>query len=396
MKIEIEQEMRKGEDSFRQFKERFSSIDHLAAEIAAFANSGGGNIIVGVSDDGTLIGIETQTLRQLNQWISNATTQKIEPPLFVETQTIEIRGRLVLVITVPRGDYKPYSVNKGDFWVKNGADKRRATREELYRLMQSSGLSHADEMSLQESLEDFDYLTFTESYRDMFGSELEELQLSKERLLENLKLAVGGKLTLAGLLLYGKNVQARKPQFSIKATYYISEDAFRDKEDIGGKLIELLRRGVDFVLRNLHRVPRNGDFNDPGELEIPEPAIREAIANALVHRDYFVSAPVMIDLCGDRLEIVSPGVLPNTLTVENIKLGIHLERNPIILSFMAKMPGTGYTGRGSGIPRMLRLCKEKGVTVAFDNDTQRNQFRVIFSRTRHNQKSTAARKNLPS
>ncbi len=160
MKIEIEQEIRKGEDSFRQFKEKFSSIDHLAVEIAAFANSAGGNIIVGVSDNGMLIGMETQTLRQLNQWISNATSQKIEPPLFVETQTFETRGRLVLVITVPRGGNKPYSVNKSDFWVKNGADKRRATREELFRLMQSSGLSHADEMSLQESTDDFDYFAF--------------------------------------------------------------------------------------------------------------------------------------------------------------------------------------------------------------------------------------------
>ena len=166
-----------------------------------------------------------------------------------------------------------------------------------------------------------------------------------------------------------------------RATVYWTADAYRDKEDIDGNLFTQQRRGVDFILRNLHRRPNGGDFNAPGEPEIPALAVREVVANALAHRDYFVDAPVAIDVHPDRVEVISPGSLPNTVTVENIKLGIHLERNPILLSFLAKDPEYGYTGRGSGIPRVLRLCREKGVSVTLTNDVDRNRFAVAFSRT---------------
>jgi predicted HTH transcriptional regulator len=130
----------------------------------------------------------------------------------------------------------------------------------------------------------------------------------------------------------------------------------------------------------LHRRQQGQDFNAPGVLEIPEAAIKEAMANALVHRDYFIQSSVAIDIYADRVEISSPGVLPNTVTVENIKLGIHLERNPILLSLAAKDPDFGYTGRGSGVPRIVRLCRDQDVPVAFINDVERSAFRVIFGR----------------
>jgi len=198
--------------------------------------------------------------------------------------------------------------------------------------------------------------------------------------LENLKLAKDKHLTLAGLLLFGKQVEFVKPQFCIKGTCYLNEDEFLDKEDIGGKLFEQQKKGVDFILRQLIRRQPDKNFNSPGELEIPAPVLKEAIANALVHRDYFINSSIFVNIFNDRVEIVSAGLLPNTLNVENIKLGLHIERNPIILSFMAKFPETGYTGRGSGIPRMLRLCQEKQVPLKLINDTERNQFKVIFYR----------------
>jgi predicted HTH transcriptional regulator len=193
-------------------------------------------------------------------------------------------------------------------------------------------------------------------------------------------LAKDKQLTLAGLLLFGRQVETIKPQFGIKATCYLSADEFWDKEDIGGKLLEQQKKGVDFILRHLRRKQAHPNFNSPGKLEIPLPAITEAIANALGHRDYFINSAIFINIFADRVEIVSAGVLPNTLTVESIKLGIHIERNPIILSFMAKFPETGYTGRGSGIPRILRLCQEQGVPLELINDPVRNQFKVVFYR----------------
>jgi len=372
--------LKKGEDSSRQFKEKITHIDKLAVEIAAFANTNGGQIYVGIDDNGAIKGLSSDDIERLNLWISNATSQKIEPPIFVQTQIVLENDKNVMIITVPMGTNKPYSVNKSEFWVKNGADKRRASREELFRLMQSSNRLYADEMSTEIGIDSFDFFYFSEFYRLTYEELLEEITISKASLLENLKLAKANNLTLAGLLLFGKDVELIKPQFSIKGTCYINEDEFWDKEDMGGKLFEQQKKGVDFILRKLRRRQTDKDFNSPGELEIPAPALKEAIANALLHRDYFINSSIFINIFNDRIEIVSAGTLPNTLNVENIKLGLHIERNPIILSFMAKFPGTGYTGRGSGIPRMLRLCQEKKVPLKLINDTERNQFKVIFYR----------------
>jgi predicted HTH transcriptional regulator len=376
----FKESLKKGEDSSRQFKEKITHIDKLAVEIAAFANTNGGQIYVGIDDNGAIKGLSSDDIKRLNLWISNATSQKIEPPIFVQTQIVLENDKNVMIITVPRGTNKPYSVNKSEFWVKNGADKRRASREELFRLMQSSNRLYADEMSTEIGIDSFDFFYFSEFYRLTYEELLEEITISKASLLENLKLAKENNLTLAGLLLFGKDVELIKPQFCIKGTCYINEDEFWDKEDMGGKLFEQQKKGVDFILRKLRRRQTDKDFNSPGELEIPAPALKEAIANALLHRDYFINSSIFINIFNDRIEIVSAGTLPNTLNIENIKLGLHIERNPIILSFMAKFPETGYTGRGSGIPRMLRLCQEKKVPLKFINDTDRNQFKVIFYR----------------
>ena len=383
---QLEGILKKGEDSFCQFKTNFTSIDNLAVEIAAFANSQGGKIIVGVDDLGTVIGLSMQDVQRLNQWISNASAQKIEPPLFVKTEIILIGEERILIIDTPRGVNKPYGVNKNQFWVKNGADKRRASREELFRLMQSSSRLFADEMSTNVHQDDIDMLYFSDFYNHTFGEDLNDVNISIHSLLHNLKLVQDDRLTLAGLLLFGKNVAFHKPQFGIKATNYLTEDSFLDKEDIVGKLFEQHRKGIDFILRNLYRSQVDSDFNLPGQLEIPLFAIKEVVANALAHRDYFINSSVFINIWPDRVEILSPGVLPNTVSIENIKLGIHMERNPILLSFMAKNPNFGYTGRGSGIPRVLRLCKAQGVKVEFVNDTARNCFQVVFYRKQRAQK----------
>ena len=99
--------LRAGEDSTRQFKENFASIDHLAVEIAAFANSQGGRIIIGVNDRGAVVGLESADIRRLNHWIANATAQKTEPPLFVRTHTLVVDERVLLIVVVPRGPHKP-------------------------------------------------------------------------------------------------------------------------------------------------------------------------------------------------------------------------------------------------------------------------------------------------
>jgi predicted HTH transcriptional regulator len=138
---------------------------------------------------------------------------------------------------------------------------------------------------------------------------LEKLGISLEQLLTNLKILQNGKLTLAGLLLFGKNPERLRPQFAIKATYFAGTDVavreYIDKQDIHGKLVEHFKEGRAFIKRNLRRIQTTKNFNAPGVLEIPEEAFAETIANAIVHRNYYISAPIqiyLVDFVDDKVK----------------------------------------------------------------------------------------------
>ena len=377
----------RGEDSYHQFKARIESIDNLAVEIGAFANSDGGYLLIGVGNSGEIVGLSKTEVDSINQWVSNATSQKIDPPLFVKTEIFDCAGKRVLVITIPRGLNKPYAVNKTEFWVKNGADKRRASREELFRLLQTSNTLFADEMETEALLADFDADYFQQYYNETkksYEKEMAKLGIPLVSLLENIKLLKNNRLTLAGLLLFGKNPENIKPQFGIKGTFYdgnaISVNRYKDSIRTAAKLIDQFTETLHFIRRNLRMIQSGADFNSPPVLEIPEAAFAEAVANAIAHRDYFINSQIFVNLFDDRLEIVSPGLLPNTLTAENIKYGVHIERNPIILFHLEKLADFRYSGKGSGVPRMIELCNERHLMVSLLNDLGNTQFKVVFYR----------------
>ena len=380
---ELHEIISRSEDSKTQFKHQFDSIDALATEIAAMLNSEGGLLIVGVSDSGEVTGIGD--IRQLNQWISNACSQKIEPPVSVIAENLSIDDKLVVVINVPLGANKPYAVNKTAFWVKVGADKRRATREELRRLMQASGTLYADEMPLAHtSLDELDLLRFRDFYRQQYDQEIDQLNTSTERILSNLKLLKPQHLTLAGLLLFGKEPQRVRPQLMVKAVAFIGNrlegTEYLDSEDIGSTLAEQFKGTMGFLKRNLRKQQNGQNFNFPGILEIPEIALEEAVVNALVHRDYLISSSIRVFIFDNRIEIISPGKLPNTATVESIRAGIQIVRNPVLISFVPKI-GIPYRGLGSGVPRMIEECRKANLPEPqFIEDKAAETFTVVFDR----------------
>lgn len=165
-----------------------------------------------------------------------------------------------------------------------------------------------------------------------------------------------GKLNLGGLLLFGERPERIKPQFVLKAIRYpgneIHETDYLDTEDFAGPLPKIFEQALGFVMRNLHKVQAGRGVNAPGTPEIPQSVFEELLVNALVHRDYLVSAPVRLFVFDNRIEIVSPGHLPNHLTLEKIRTGNSNIRNPILVSYAAKglLP---YHGLGSGIKRAL-------------------------------------------
>lgn len=383
--LELLKLIENGEDSQTQFKERFESIDALAAEICAFSNSNGGNIIVGVSDEGEITGLIKEDIHKLNEWISSTCSQKIDPQVNVTTQNIKYQDRIVMVINVPMGPNKFYMANGKDIWVKVGADKRRAKREEIQRLLQSSGHLYADEMPVENTdLSDINIDLFRSFYERRTHEKLEELNIPLEKVMSNMKLMADDKLTLAGLLVFGKKPEEKKPQFVIKAVLFpgnipaVSE--YKDSRDISGNIPKIFEAGRSFLINNLRWVQKDQHFNTTGILEIPQIALEEALINAIVHRNYFISSNIRIFIFDNRVEIISPGALPNTINVESIKMGIHIERNPILVSMLKDIENIPYRGIGTGIQRILHECKNAGITVDFIEEKDSEQFKVIFHR----------------
>ena len=348
-----------GEDSARQFKADIRNADSLASEMAAFANTNGGTIYIGVTDDGSTPGVSQQDVARINQLISNAASQLVRSPLAVQTENVALdNGRIVIVLTVPKGIDKPYFDKNGVIWLKAGADKRRVnSKEELRRLFQFTNQFHADELPTKASIDRLDKLRFRDFLRDFYKQDYPDSPAELTRLLQNMNLANDdGNLNLAGVLLFAEQPEWIVPQFVVKAIRFpgnqIHATEYIDTEDFSGPLPKIFDGALAFVMRNLHKVQAGRGVNAPGLPEIPESVFEELLVNALVHRDYLVSAPIRLFLFDNRIEIISPGHLPNNLTVEKIRTGNSNIRNPILVSYVAKglLP---YHGLGSGIKRAL-------------------------------------------
>ena len=361
-----------GEDSTRQFKADVRNGDSLASEMAALSNSEGGKLFIGVADDGSTPGLSQKDVARINQLISNAASQQVRSPLMVQTENVTLEnGRVVIVLTVPRGMDKPYFDKNGVIWLKCGADKRRVnSKEELRRLFQMTDQFHADELPTRAGIDKLDKLRFRDFLRDVYSQEYPNSPAELTRLLQNLDLATDdGRLNLAGVLLFAERPEWIKPQFIIKAIRYpgneIHSTDYLDTEDFSGPFRKMFEDALSFVMRNLHKVQAGQGVNSPGIPEIPLSVFEELLVNALIHRDYLVSATIRIFIFDDRIEIISPGHLPNNLTVERIRAGISNIRNPILVSYVAKgiLP---YKGLGSGIKRAL----EDWPDISFTDDRE--------------------------
>lgn len=370
----------RGEDSRHQFKADFTNADALAAEIVAFSNSAGGRIFIGVTNANTVVGLDPAAIDRLNQLISNAASQNVRPAVNPLTENVSHPEGTVLVLTVPEGISKPYMDKNGAIWVKSGADKRRATsREEIQRLFQQASLVHADETQVPGlGVGDVDLPYFEAFFQDQFGESVADHNVPLPQLLANMNLMNGGALNVAGALLFAKAPQFRLPAFIVKAVAFpgdsITDENYLDSRDITGKISEIFEQGIRFLSGNTRTLQNGRSVNSLGEPEIPRIVWEELLANALIHRDYFVTAPVRVLVFADRVEIISPGHLPNNLTIENIKAGNSNIRNPILASFATKL--LPYRGLGSGVPRSLRAYPD----IELIDDREGNLFKVIVDR----------------
>lgn len=369
------------EDSRHQFKADVNNASSLGAEMVAFSNSAGGLILIGVkNEDGSRSGLTRDDIGRINQIVANAATNNVRPPINPVTENILLPDGLVIVVHIEQGISKPYMDTQGFVWVKNGSDKRRVTaREELQRMFQEAALIHADETPVGgSSVADIDQEFFDAFFEREYGERVEDQDVSLVQLLENMNLAKNGQLNICGTLLFASRPQIRLPVFIVKAVAFpgvdIEDEHYIDSQDINGKLSDVFQKVLGFVLANIRYVQNEQGINSVGEPEIPRIVLEELIANALIHRDYFVSAPVKVLVFADRIEIVSPGHLPNNLTIENIKMGNSNVRNPILASFAPKV--LPYRGLGSGIKRAIKAYPD----IEFIDDRAGNTFKAIIKR----------------
>ncbi len=374
---ELEVLISRGEDTKTQFKKNITNPQQMAEEFVAFSNSLGGKLILGVDDDGVVRGLGTEDIQRLNQMISNVASQHIKPPIFPNTEILEWNHKKVLVVTILYGANKPYCTSDGRFITRAGADKRIISNDEMQRLFQESGKLYADETLIKNAAwTEIDLELFQNFYRQKYNESVVIDNL--KQLFENLNLASNNFINLSGLLLFGKNVTRHFPFSQLIGVSFLGCDfagtQYRDSENIEGNVQKLFKGGMAFIMRNLKKVQKEKSFNSIGEPEIPLIVIEELLVNALIHRDYFINSNINLLIFDDRIEIISPGKLPNNLTVEKIKHGVSIKRNPTLSSFAFDL--LAFRGIGSGILRALKAYPH----IEFVNNIDLEQFKAIIKR----------------
>ena len=375
---EIRRHLQLAEDSHWEFKAvqfagsrpRSPSREDLADEVAAFANADGGVLLCGVTDDGEVQGMSREQIVELDSLLVEISTDSITPAVRIRTNHRQLDGRLLLVVDVPEGDAQHDS--PGGSYVRVGGTKRRMTSDERLRLAQRRGqarFASYDEQTVPgtgfETLEK----SLWRSLLSAEGAAEPQSALVKLALLANDDTGIL-RATVAGVLLCTRNPEQWLPNAGITATRYRGDDRASgqiDAQEIAGPLDRQIGDAVAFAVRNM-RVAARKDPARVNLLQYSERALFEAIVNAVVHRDYSVrGSKIRLSMFEDRLEVQSPGSLPNNLTLESMEAR-QATRNGALTSVLARMPVGGMSGsedrqyimerRGDGVPIILRETRE--------------------------------------
>ena len=360
----------RGEGQQQEFKSQIDNLESVAGEIVAFANSDGGVLYIGVDDDGGVAGL-TDANKDF-QTLTHLCRDRCIPPVSPIIEQLTVGGRTILALTVKPAlnRLKPYRTAGGRFFVRVGKDKQDATGRELMRIAQAAGELHYDESPVPGAgLTALSLPAFTAYHRIQFGLALDE-QLAQSdmtlpHLLYNLRQLqdLDGEQTLsvAAVLVFGENPQRWLPQSRLSAVAFAGHDEdsdILDRREMMGRLPAILDEARVFLDRNIRMPAREHGFGREDILLYDRTALGEAVVNAVAHRDYSLSgSQVRLFLFRDRIEVRSPGRLPNSITLENIKLGVHAERNRAICTLLTQL---GYMSAiGTGVPRLIvRLSRQ--------------------------------------
>ncbi len=354
-----------GEGYHIEFKESFDKS--FIEEVCAFANSSGGKIILGISDKGIIKGINTDN--SFRSRIQDSLRQ-LQPSLNVG---VEVKDNLI-IIDVPDGHDKPYACSRG-FFIRNGANSQKLTRNEIIEYFQKEGRIRFDELKNDKAVfeNDFDERAF----KDFLNLAGITHSIDRMSLLKNLDcITDDGKFTNAGVLFFARDIDFLLNHAIVVCVLYKGKEKVNilDKKDFKGNIVENINNAILFVKRHTNVQYKIEKLQREEIPDIPDIALREAIINAVCHRDYFdKSSNVLIEVFDDRVEISNPGGLPNGLKPSDFGRK-SVARNPLIASLLNRI---NYIEKvGTGINRIKQAVAENersSVEFSFDGG-----FSVIF------------------
>jgi len=380
-----------GENSGVEFKRDTLQNHDLAKELVAFTNLVGGMVLLGVGDDGNLFGV---TRANLEEWVMTTCRDKIRPaiiPFYEVIREVE-PGKDVAVVRVTRG-YDVHSLwhNNGNrYFIRVGTQSREATQEELRRLFQQRGAIRAELRPVSgATLADLD----PRRRRDYFERVREQAVPADDEeagwrtLLVNTEIMTEEGVSVGGMLLFGMMPNRFLPHAGIDAAAFsgtekdyavLERRALRGPMapllDASGAIVEngVVEQALEFVCRNARGttvLERGRRVERPA---YPPEVLREGIVNALIHRDYLLSSTdVELSIYRDRLEIISPGRLPNGITPDRMRAGTRAYRNQLLKEVMHDY---GYLEHmGMGIPRKIiaGMQKHNGTVPELIEDEER-------------------------
>lgn len=371
LKTELLEIIGNGENSGIEFKRDDIRPEQLAKEIVAMVNFQGGRILLGVDDDGSIPGIKKENLEE---WVMNVISEKIHPTVLPFYEEIKIdEDTIVAVLTFPQGNSKPYvrRHNKAEeVFIRVGSTSRLATREQQMRLYEIGGMLHTETLPVSRtSSSDLDKVRIANYMRDIINDpEPPDTENEWEDRLANLGFLTEphGMCTISGIVLFGKQPRQFFKQSglrvfafnSIQKEYKAELDTILDAPLVGrwnfsdgnkqlvdeGLLEKALKTIEPFITEESNKI--NKGLRREKRYFYPIEAIREVIVNALVHRDWTRFVDIEIGLYADRMEVISPGSLQNSMTVEKMIAGQRYTRNTIIMEVMRDYGYVDFRGMG--------------------------------------------------
>ncbi len=368
-------EIKKGENKRLELKEKLPSSEAIAKTVVAFRNTSGGKIVIDVDDNRQIIGIDEDKIFEYEEKISSIISDLCYPAILPEIYAQNIEGKVVLVIEVFRGSMLPYYLkNRGKLkgtYIRIGSTNRIADEIMIAELQrQRLNKSFDEEENFEIPLSKLQLEPIFEEFAKI-GKKCDVKKLKNLKLIKNIN---HQELpTNALLIILGKFENTTIKCARFKGT---KKEIFIDKKEFNSNLFENLRNTILFLQNHLHVSAKVEGLQLKEKLEIPLLALREAILNAIIHRDYQRNSDIKVAIYDDIVEIVSPGGFPNGLTLEEVMSGRSEIRNKIVANLFKEL---GFVETwGSGIGKIQKLCKEN--SIKFEINESGNFVSIVFYR----------------